>query len=126
MAALLRGASCIIGMHPDQATNPIMEWGLRLRKPWAICPCCVFPNLFTERRLDGGGEVRTYDELCSWLLQRDPGVRCEDLAFAGRNRVFWWDPARPPPGAHPLPLVSAAAEQIPQQRRCDAAIRWPA
>lgn len=50
---VLRGASILVGMHPDQATEPIVACALALGKPFAIVPCCVFPTIFQQRRLYG-------------------------------------------------------------------------
>lgn len=37
----IRNCSLIIGLHPDQATEPIVELALSLRVPFAIIPWCV-------------------------------------------------------------------------------------
>jgi hypothetical protein len=34
----------VVGMHPDQATEAILQFALECRKPFAIVPCCVFPR----------------------------------------------------------------------------------
>jgi len=44
-----------VGMHPDQATEPIIDAALALGKPFAVVPCCVFPDLFPHRRTRTGG-----------------------------------------------------------------------
>jgi hypothetical protein len=88
-----RRCSVLVGLHPDQATDPIMDIGFALNIPWVVVPCCVFPNLFSQRRLQPSGRiVRTYDDLCEYILQRDPGVKESTLPFRGRNRVFFWHP----------------------------------
>ena len=38
-------------MHPDQATEPIVDAGLLYCRPVAVVPCCVFPELAPQRRL---------------------------------------------------------------------------
>jgi hypothetical protein len=48
---LLRSASLLVGIHPDQATESIVDCALALRKPWAVVPCCVFAYTFVHRRL---------------------------------------------------------------------------
>lgn len=45
LLALLRDCTVLIGLHPDQATEPIVDFALRHNKPFAVVPCCVFPNL---------------------------------------------------------------------------------
>ena len=37
-----RGASCIVGMHPDEATEPIIDFAVAAGVPFAVVPCCVF------------------------------------------------------------------------------------
>ena len=41
----------IIGMHPDQATEVIVDMALKYRKPFALVPCCVFAHENPHRRL---------------------------------------------------------------------------
>ena len=63
-AALLRDCSAIVGMHPDQATGALVDAALALRKPFAVVPCCVFPESHPERVSRATGErVRTTAEL---------------------------------------------------------------
>ena len=118
------------GAPSNQATDAIVDLAVQFRKPWAVVPCCVFPNLFTKRRTPAGdevrtqcvtrlcrpighpnvchltchptchphvsccwrNEVRTYEQLCEYLVHRVPGTRSELLAFEGRNRMLWWRP----------------------------------
>jgi hypothetical protein len=87
-----RNCSVLVGLHPDQATDPIIDVGLALQIPWAIVPCCVFPNFFQQRRLKSGKVVRTYEDLCHYILQKDTNVQQATLPFRGRNQVFFWHP----------------------------------
>lgn len=32
----------VVGMHPDQATDAIVDFALACSKPFAVVPCCVF------------------------------------------------------------------------------------
>ena len=41
----------VIGMHPDQATEPLVNLAIRHRKPFAVVPCCVFAHENPGRRL---------------------------------------------------------------------------
>ena len=61
-AALFREASIVVGMHPDQATEPIVRAALRAGKPFAVVPCCVFKTHNTHRRLRDGSKVRTTED----------------------------------------------------------------
>jgi hypothetical protein len=90
---LIRCCSIIVGMHPDQATEPILDMALRLGVPFAILPCCVMPSLFPDRRQKRCGDpVRSYSAFCKYLLDKAPaGVRfrLDYLPFVGRNKVIF-------------------------------------
>ena len=47
---VLAQCSVVIGMHPDQATEPLVDFAIAHRKPFAVVPCCVFPRLHLHRR----------------------------------------------------------------------------
>mmetsp|Transcript_3912 Transcript_3912/g.6025 ORF Transcript_3912/g.6025 Transcript_3912/m.6025 type:complete len:310 (+) Transcript_3912:129-1058(+) len=98
----VRNASLIIGLHADGATEAIVDAALRYNKPFVIVPCCVFPNLFRHRFIyveeDDGNEnekkkvaVRSHEQFCQYLLDRDDRFRQEVLPFEGRNVAIWWD-----------------------------------
>eukprot|EP00798_Chlamydomonas_sp_ICE-L_P016064 gene16064-22202_t len=53
---LLRSCSMVVGLHPDQATEPILKFALEFKKSFVIAPCCVFPRLFPHRRIKPGTE----------------------------------------------------------------------
>ena len=90
---LSRNCSIIAGMHPDQATEAIVDMSLRLGKPFAILPCCVMPKLFPNRvQKRHGDPVRSYNTFCQYLLDKSPaGVPflVEYLPFQGRNKVIY-------------------------------------
>lgn len=70
-AALLQNCSAIVGMHPDQATGALVDAALVLNKPFAVVPCCVFPESHPERVSRATGErVRTTAELVDHLRAR--------------------------------------------------------
>lgn len=48
----------VIGLHPDQATEPIVDFALKNNKPFAVVPCCVFPNQYPNRRIMKNMKVR--------------------------------------------------------------------
>jgi len=41
MAEVLRSCSALVGMHPDQAAEAIVDFGLAMGVPFAVVPCCV-------------------------------------------------------------------------------------
>ena len=40
----LQACSLVIGLHPDQATDSIVDFAMQFGKPFAVVPCCVFPR----------------------------------------------------------------------------------
>ena len=48
--------SVVVGMHPDQATEAIVDFAAKFGKPFAVVPCCVFPQLFPHRTVPAGGD----------------------------------------------------------------------
>lgn len=62
---VLTECSGVFGMHPDQVTpaphmtptksccpqaaEPIVDWALRMNKPFAVVPCCVYSKEFPNR-----------------------------------------------------------------------------
>ena len=57
-------------MHPDQATDDIVEMSLRDKKAFAVVPCCVFPKLVPHRILRDGSPVKTHNQLVKYLLEK--------------------------------------------------------
>ena len=126
-AATLRNCSAIVGMHPDQATGAVVDAALALRKPFAVVPCCVFPESHPERVSRVTGErVRTTAELVDHLRARagsNPDgsdvARVAELPCDGANVAVFcaavasenatrpeigtldWPWPSPPPGARP-------------------------
>lgn len=86
--AAVANASCLVGMHPDEATDWIVDTALREGKPFAVVPCCVFSDLFARRTAEGKA-VTTYDGLVRHLLAKDPSVRLSWLPFEGKNCVVY-------------------------------------
>ena len=41
--------SIIVGMHPDQGAEHIVDFALRNNKPFAVVPCCVYHKQFPNR-----------------------------------------------------------------------------
>jgi hypothetical protein len=47
---LWESCSMVVGMHPDEATEPIVDACLKSGKAFAVVPCCVFPEMNAHRR----------------------------------------------------------------------------
>ena len=107
-SALVRGASIVVGMHADAATEPIVDLALALGVPFAVIPCCVLPALFPFRTIAVVGKktttrqkVRSYRAFCQYLLDKasDRGLapfQTDHLAFVGKNQVIFYAPAPAP------------------------------
>ena len=102
--------SVLVGMHPDAATEPIVDFALRHHIPFAVVPCCVHARASPNRRLEtaerassitgegsaeslhmgaGGRLVRTYDDFVSYLAAKDPRIQRAELPMDGRSTVLY-------------------------------------
>ena len=117
---IFQNPDLIVGMHPDQVTEAIVDYALSNDIPFAVVPCCVFARLFPHRRFprscqqrreDGivicdevetsknrpevlgrdEVEVRTHADLVRYLKAKHPAIREATLDFQGMNTVLWWD-----------------------------------
>ena len=97
LASLLSSCSLLVGLHPDQATEPIASCAIKSRKSWACVPCCVFAADSPHRFLPGARPVATHEDLCSYLENLGNGVARHDgervqrarLNFKGKNIVIF-------------------------------------
>lgn len=82
---MLRDCSCVLGMHPDQAACPIVEFAVRAGKPFAVVPCCVY-GAQINRRMSNGQRVKTYADLLDYLESLAPDIRRIQLPhLEGKN-----------------------------------------
>ncbi|GBG32935.1 Zinc finger protein zfs1 [Hondaea fermentalgiana] len=88
----IRSCSAVLGMHPDQATEPLVDLALWLDVPFAVVPCCVYSKLFPKRALKDGTPVRSHALLVQYLLEKDSRIRVSTLDFEGKNTVLYFDP----------------------------------
>ena len=90
-AALWENCSIVVGMHPDQATEPIVRLALAAGKPFVVVPCCVFAKSNPQRALRDGTQVSTHPQFCDWLEELGAGVcgRAQLGGFEGRNLVVF-------------------------------------
>ena len=79
---LLSDCSLIIGMHPDEATESIVDVAIQNKKPFAIVPCCVFPK---------SGQSMPLDQWYRHLKAKSKCVKETFLNFQGRNKVLYVD-----------------------------------
>ena len=90
-----------LGLHADEATEPIVDAALCARKPFAVVPCCVFANTREGRARRvrpagagaGDGEplvpVRTHAQFVRYLRAKSARIKLAKLDFAGRNDVLY-------------------------------------
>mmetsp|Transcript_18367 Transcript_18367/g.33659 ORF Transcript_18367/g.33659 Transcript_18367/m.33659 type:complete len:358 (+) Transcript_18367:58-1131(+) len=94
IGTIINNCSFLCGLHPDQATEPIVTLALRLNVPFAIVPCCVMPSLFPNRlqRRYNNDPVRSYSAFCQYLLDMasdEEEFEVGYLPFVGRNKVIY-------------------------------------
>ncbi|GAQ78338.1 hypothetical protein KFL_000110350 [Klebsormidium nitens] len=86
-------ADILVGLHPDQVTEAIVDVALRAGVPFAVVPCCVFPKLFPDRRIGDGRPVITYEDFVEYLQRKGKAhgkvVEKATLKFAGSNTVLF-------------------------------------
>ena len=83
----IRDARLIAGMHPDEATEEIVDQALKRNISFAVVPCCVFARKFAHSRPD---DVRTYEQFIEYLKAKTDGIQECDLGFRGRDKVLYW------------------------------------
>mmetsp|Transcript_5872 Transcript_5872/g.9248 ORF Transcript_5872/g.9248 Transcript_5872/m.9248 type:complete len:416 (-) Transcript_5872:4182-5429(-) len=87
---LLAHCSAIVALHPDEATDTIVDVAVQKRIPFMIIPCCVFSRIFPNRRIPNSSQpVCTYDDLIDYLMAKDKTIEKAFLPFEGANVVLW-------------------------------------
>lgn len=82
---LIKQATLVVGMHPDQAAAEIAAYATSAGIPWAIVPCCVYSAQFPKRKLGDGTPVKSIDHFIAWLCELYPKARSTKLGFEGKN-----------------------------------------
>jgi len=86
----LAECSAVVGMHPDGATEAIVDFALATDKIFAVVPCCVYSTAFPSRRGPGGRPVTSYDAFVEFLVQKAPDrIAVATLPFEGKNKVVF-------------------------------------
>ncbi|CAO3599836.1 unnamed protein product [Absidia cylindrospora] len=94
---LILRTTLMIGLHADQATEPIVDTAIQLGIPFAVVPCCVFGRENLHRQLSTGAPVLTTKDLIQYLCEKDTGayggkIETAYLDFEGKNEVVYWIP----------------------------------
>ncbi|KAL7427774.1 hypothetical protein ACHAXM_001222 [Skeletonema potamos] len=91
----------LLGLHPDECSEAILDAALEHNLSVAIIPCCVFPYMFPSRKVNkrssiGGDEkdeeevpVREYNDFLQYLLDKDESLQLVTLPFEGKNKVIY-------------------------------------
>ncbi|KAI9906719.1 hypothetical protein PsorP6_003388 [Peronosclerospora sorghi] len=109
---LFANCSVLVGMHPDEATEAIVDAALTLRKPFAIVPFCVMSRVFPDRRCWDGTPVVTYETLIKYLREKHLLGQIDFLPFAGCNQILYvFDYVHEPRGD----IAQAASKTIRQK-----------
>lgn len=83
-----RGFDLIVGMHPDGATDCMLEGAARSGALVVVCPCCVRPNAWTY--WGGRNDRRAWvDHLVARAAQSGLALEQGQLAMGGSNTVLW-------------------------------------
>ena len=107
-------------MHADGATEAMVDYALQHGKPFAVVPCCVFPDAAPHRRVRRRDAatglpteelipVRSYEHFLDYLQDKAPGIERVDLAFEGRNTCIYRRAQGTATGAHPASVAAAVA-----------------
>eukprot|EP00241_Pyramimonas_parkeae_P004777 CAMPEP_0114261876 /NCGR_PEP_ID=MMETSP0058-20121206/21420_1 /TAXON_ID=36894 /ORGANISM="Pyramimonas parkeae, CCMP726" /LENGTH=354 /DNA_ID=CAMNT_0001377539 /DNA_START=162 /DNA_END=1223 /DNA_ORIENTATION=+ len=83
-ARVVREATLVLGIHPDQAVDAIVDAAVHLDVPFFVAPCCVYAPEFPNRRFNGE-PVTTYAELLDYLQAKSPDIQRVVLPFEGKN-----------------------------------------
>lgn len=86
---LLQTFQALVGLHPDEATEEIVNAALAYNISFAVVPCCVFPSLWPNRRKRDGSPVTTVNDLVTYLAEKDERIQVGFLPFSGRNKVVY-------------------------------------
>ena len=86
---LINKSSLIIGMHPDEATDFIIDIAMKNNKSFAVVPCCVFPKIFVNRFLKNGEFVSDYPKYIKFIEEKIPEYKVDFLEIIGRNKIIY-------------------------------------
>jgi hypothetical protein len=85
---LAEGFDLLVGMHPDAATDCILDGAARSGASVVVSPCCVRPNVWTywgSRR----SHRQWHDHLVLQAARRGLRLQTDRLRMTGANAVMW-------------------------------------
>lgn len=96
---LVQNCRAILALHPDEATDQIVDVAVQTQTPFLIVPCCVFCRLFPHRRMprtesddDNKSQdaiVSSYNDLLQYLQAKHPSIQRVTLPFVGANTILY-------------------------------------
>jgi hypothetical protein len=84
----LLSCDLILGLHPDQATEAIVDFALKHKKFFAVIPCCVFSCDFPDRKDSDGNLIVSYGEFIEHLKKKDSRIQEAKLEFEGKTCAY--------------------------------------
>jgi hypothetical protein len=85
-SSVVKHANLIVGMHPDQAVDAIVDAALDMNVTFFVVPCCTYSSEFPNRKvLSSNKIVTTYEELLDYLQCKSPDIKRHTLPFEGKN-----------------------------------------
>jgi len=79
----------VVGLHPDEATETLVDTALKFGIPFSVIPCCVFSSENPHRRLANGDNPTSYEDFCSYLKEKSENIEEDRLSFIGKNKVLF-------------------------------------
>ena len=87
---LVVNCSAIVALHPDEATDVIVDMAVQRQVPFVVVPCCVFSRFFPDRQKPNTDlPVTTYLDLIDYLASKHDSIRRTTLPFEGANVALW-------------------------------------
>lgn len=85
---LAKGFDLIVGMHPDAATDCILDGGAKHGALVAVCPCCVRPNAWTYWG-NKQSHRQWHEHLMTQSERRGLKLQTGQLKMNGANTIMW-------------------------------------
>lgn len=85
----IESVKLVVGLHPDEATEPIVDLAVDFSLNFSVIPCCVFAQDFPHRRLQNGASPSSYEDFCDFLVEKSSGIEQDMLQFVGKNKVLF-------------------------------------
>jgi len=86
----IQSVRLVLGLHPDEVTELIVDISLTFKLSFAVIPCCVFSQDFPHRILKNGKTPSSYEDFCQYLCEKDSGITEHLLSFLGKNKVLFF------------------------------------